>query len=78
MVAVLRAAGAVGVWGNHDVGLCLQVPEKLRRQADPAVLDAMRKAGVKRAMHWLPSGPRGPVERALARWEDAIAQVNSG
>ena len=52
--------------------------QMLSAPADPGVLEAMRKAGVQRAMHWLPSGPRGPVERALARWEDAIAQVNSG
>ena len=52
--------------------------QMLSAPTDPGVLEAMRKAGVKRAMHWLPSGPRGPVERALARWEDAIAQVNSG
>jgi hypothetical protein len=41
VVALLRDAGAVGVWGNHDVGLCHEVPEKLRRQADPAVLGYM-------------------------------------
>jgi hypothetical protein len=27
-------------------------------------------------MFWLPSGAGGPVERALARWEDAIARLN--
>jgi probable F420-dependent oxidoreductase len=40
---------------------------------DPAVLDAMREAGVRRAMHWLPSGPLSTVERALDRWEAAVA-----
>lgn len=44
--------------------------------ADPAVLGRMREAGVRRVMHWLPSGDRGVVERALAQWEDAIAQLN--
>ncbi len=39
---------------------------------DPAVLDAMREAGVRRAMHWLPSGPLSTVERALDRWEEAV------
>ncbi|HEX4588829.1 MAG TPA: metallophosphoesterase family protein, partial [Gemmataceae bacterium] len=41
VVALLRGAGAVGVWGNHDVGLCLDVPEHLRRQVDPDVLGYM-------------------------------------
>jgi hypothetical protein len=41
VVALLRDAQAVGVWGNHDVGLCHEVPEKLRRQAEPAVLEYM-------------------------------------
>jgi probable F420-dependent oxidoreductase len=44
--------------------------------ADPAVLARMRAAGVSRALHWLPSGGRSHVERALARWEDAIARYN--
>jgi probable F420-dependent oxidoreductase len=46
--------------------------------ADPAVLEAMHDAGVRRAMHWLPSGPRGPVERALEQWEQAIADFTGG
>jgi probable F420-dependent oxidoreductase len=44
--------------------------------ADPAVLNRMAEAGVARALHWLPSGGRSHVERALARWEDAIARYN--
>ena len=43
---------------------------------DPAVLERMRAAGVRRAIHWLPSGSRATVERALARWGDAIADLN--
>ncbi len=27
---LLRGAGAVGVWGNHDFGLCRNVPEETR------------------------------------------------
>ncbi|MFL5244050.1 MAG: metallophosphoesterase family protein [Gemmataceae bacterium] len=42
VVALLQKAGAVGVWGNHDVGLCYQVSEKLRQATDPAVLDYMK------------------------------------
>jgi hypothetical protein len=41
VAALLRAAGAVGVWGNHDVGLCWQVPELIRQRTDPAVLQYM-------------------------------------
>ncbi len=41
VVALLRGAGAVGVWGNHDVGLCVEVPERLRRVAGPEVLNYM-------------------------------------
>jgi|SRR5579871_2028612 len=31
-------------------------------------------AGFQRAVHWLPSAPRGPVERALDRYEAAVAE----
>jgi probable F420-dependent oxidoreductase len=46
--------------------------------ADARVLERIRDAGVRRALHWLPSGPRGPVERALERWEQAITELNGG
>jgi probable F420-dependent oxidoreductase len=42
--------------------------------ADAKVLEAYAAAGFKRAVHWLPSAPRGPVERALDRYEAAIAE----
>jgi predicted phosphodiesterase len=41
VVAQLRAAGAIGVWGNHDFTLCRIVPESVRRRYDPAVLEFM-------------------------------------
>lgn len=41
VVALLSEAGAVGVWGNHDVGLCFDVTERIRRQAGPEVLGYM-------------------------------------
>jgi len=40
-VALLREARAVGVWGNHDFGLCGDVPSELRQRAAPGVLDFM-------------------------------------
>jgi hypothetical protein len=44
--------------------------------AKPAVLDELQKAGVRRVVRWIPSATRGPVERALERWEEAIAELN--
>ena len=46
--------------------------------ADPRVLERLHEAGVRRAVHWLPSGPRSRVERDLCAWEDAIAQFTVG
>ena len=43
--------------------------------ADPEVLERCESAGVERAVHWLPSSGRGPVERALDRFEQAIADA---
>jgi len=42
--------------------------------ADAKVLEAYAAAGFQRAVHWLPSAPRGPIERALDRYEAAIAE----
>jgi probable F420-dependent oxidoreductase len=42
--------------------------------ADPKVLAAYAAAGFDRAVHWLPSAGRGPVERALDAYESAIAE----
>jgi probable F420-dependent oxidoreductase len=44
--------------------------------ADPGVLEEFEKAGFRRALHWLPSAGRGPVERALERYEGAIAELH--
>jgi probable F420-dependent oxidoreductase len=43
--------------------------------ADPAALEELEQAGVSRAVHWLPSTTRGPMERALDRFEDALAEL---
>jgi probable F420-dependent oxidoreductase len=43
--------------------------------ADPAVLEELEAAGVARAVFWLPSAPRGPIERALDRFEDALREL---
>jgi probable F420-dependent oxidoreductase len=44
--------------------------------ADPGVLETYAEAGFERAVHWLPSAPRGPVERALDAFETAVAEFN--
>jgi len=38
-VRLLDEAGAVGVWGNHDFGLCLDPPRSLRERFPRPVLD---------------------------------------
>jgi len=44
--------------------------------ADPHVLEQFEQAGFRRAVHWLPSAGRGPVERALERFETAVADLH--
>jgi len=53
--------------GRHVEVQMISVP------ADARVLATLHDAGVRRATHWLPSGPRSAVERGLDRWESAIA-----
>jgi probable F420-dependent oxidoreductase len=74
---------------NYGVEDLLERVEELRSRAErpigvivmgvpakAAVLDELQKAGVQRVVRWIPSAGRGPVERALERWEDAIAELN--
>jgi probable F420-dependent oxidoreductase len=42
--------------------------------ADPKELERYHEAGFRRAVYWLPSAGRGPVERALDKFESAIAE----
>jgi probable F420-dependent oxidoreductase len=44
--------------------------------ADAHELERCREAGAARVVHWLPSANRPLVERALERFEDALAQIN--
>lgn len=41
VVELLRGANALGVWGNHDIGLCHAVDDRARRRYPAAVLDYM-------------------------------------
>ncbi|HVX23632.1 MAG TPA: LLM class F420-dependent oxidoreductase [Acidimicrobiales bacterium] len=43
--------------------------------ADPAALERLERAGVRRVVRWMPSAGRGPVQRAMDRYEDAVAQL---
>jgi probable F420-dependent oxidoreductase len=42
--------------------------------ADPKELERYAEAGFSRAVRWLPSAGRGPVERAMDKFESAIAE----
>ncbi len=44
--------------------------------AKPAALEELRQAGCRRVVRWVPSANRGEIERALERWESAIAELN--
>lgn len=43
---------------------------------DPLKLAELAEAGVRRAVYSVPSAARAPVERALERWESAVAQLH--
>src|SRR4051794_39331519 len=59
----------------EDAGRPVEV-QTLATPPDAAVLQRLREAGVRRALTWLPSGPRSVVEPALERWERAIGDLN--
>jgi probable F420-dependent oxidoreductase len=44
--------------------------------ADPRELERYSAAGFSRVVHWLPSAGRGPVERAMDKFESAIAEFH--
>jgi probable F420-dependent oxidoreductase len=54
------------------------VVDVLGAPCEAAVLERLREAGVRRAMHWLPSGGRSSVEAGLERWEAAILELGGG
>jgi probable F420-dependent oxidoreductase len=69
----------------------LERVEELRARADrpievdmlgmppeAAAIERVRAAGARRAVHWLPTGPRSTVERALEAWESAIGEFIGG
>jgi probable F420-dependent oxidoreductase len=76
-----------GWFPEYTPEVLARVPELLERADRPLLIDMMGvpaepreiqaclDAGVRRALHWLPSGGPGVVEPALERWERAIAEV---
>jgi probable F420-dependent oxidoreductase len=68
---ILQRAAELVARADRPIDLmCMGIP------ADPAVLETYEQAGFRRVVFWLPSAGRGPVERALDRFEDAIAQLH--
>jgi probable F420-dependent oxidoreductase len=67
------AARARELWARADRPIDVIV---MGAPAKAAVLDELQKAGVRRVVRWIASATQGPVERALERWEDAIAELN--
>jgi hypothetical protein len=73
---------------NHGLGGILERAEELRARAerpielmimgvpaDPKVLERYEQAGFRRALHWLPTAPAGPLERALDAFEAAVTEL---
>jgi probable F420-dependent oxidoreductase len=68
---ILDRAAELRQRADRPVGLMVMgVP------ADAKVLEQYAAAGFARAVHWLPSARRGPVEGALDRYEAAVAEFN--
>jgi probable F420-dependent oxidoreductase len=67
-IPVLRSRAAEA--GRDARVLMMGVPAQAHE------LERCQEAGVTRVVHWLPSANRGPVERALERFEDAFAELN--
>jgi probable F420-dependent oxidoreductase len=68
---ILERAAELVARADRPIDLmCMGIP------ADPTVLESYEQAGFRRVVFWLPSAGRGPVERALDRFESAIAQLH--
>ena len=49
-VELLAECGAVGVWGNHELGLCVDPDEEIRELFTPAVMNFFQKLKPKRTI----------------------------
>jgi probable F420-dependent oxidoreductase len=74
---------------NHSTEGIIERAEELRARADrpievmvmgvpadPRAIERYEAAGFRRAVHWLPSAHRGPVEHALDAWESAVDEAH--
>ncbi len=62
----------------HELRARAERPIDLMVMGVPAqapALEQLQLAGCRRVVHWIPSAGRAPVERALERWESAIAEL---
>jgi probable F420-dependent oxidoreductase len=66
---ILERAAQLRARANRPVSL-----QVMGMKADPKLIEAYAAAGFERALFWLPSAGRGPVERAFDTWESAIAE----
>src|SRR5580693_3703115 len=66
-------ARARELWARADRPIEVMI---MGAPAKAAVLETYEAAGVRRVVRWIPSATLGPVERALERWEDAIAELH--
>lgn len=87
-VDLLNAAGAVGVWGNHDMGLCVDPEPALPARFPDRVVDFARSPAPRLEVggclfcqgpaHWEADDPSAcymnePPEKAVARAESFAA-----
>ena len=82
-VALLEAAGAVGVWGNHDIGLVLDPDPALRAALPPETLAYMGRLAARLAVtpeiHASHIEPwRDPTDVLYAYYNDDGPPVDAG
>ena len=66
-------ARAKELWGRAERRIDVIV---MGAPAKPDVLEQFENAGMRRVVRWIPSAALGPVEKALDRWEGAIAELH--
>jgi probable F420-dependent oxidoreductase len=70
---VVRRSAELFARAERSVGVHV-----LGAPADPKVFEELERGGIEHVAHWLPSGPRSRVERALEQWETAISEYTGG
>jgi len=72
----LRVGSGICLVIEHDPIITAKAVASIDALSGGRVLDELERAGVRRAVHWLPAAGLGPVERALARFEAAVAELH--